>query len=40
MARCAARGAMARFEAKGADYHERVRTGLPPLPAGSRSASP
>jgi dTMP kinase len=28
MARCAARGAMARFEAKGAAYHERVREGF------------
>jgi dTMP kinase len=28
MARCAARGAAARFEAKGAAYHERVREGF------------
>jgi dTMP kinase len=28
MARCAARGAMARFEAKGRAYHERVREGF------------
>ncbi len=28
MARCAARGAMARFEAKGLDYHRRVRDGF------------
>jgi dTMP kinase len=28
MTRCAARGTMARFEAKGADYHERVRAGF------------
>jgi dTMP kinase len=28
MARCAARGAMARFEAKGSEYHERVRAGF------------
>jgi dTMP kinase len=28
MARCAARGAMARFEAKGRAYHERVRDGF------------
>ena len=28
LARCAARGAMARFEAKGAEFHERVRAGF------------
>ena len=28
LARCAARGAMARFEAKGAAFHERVRAGF------------
>ena len=28
MARCAARGAMARFEAMGTDFHERVREGF------------
>ena len=28
MARCAERGVMARFEAKGVDYHERVREGF------------
>ena len=28
MARCAERGVMARFEAKGIDYHERVREGF------------
>ncbi|MFZ1427082.1 MAG: dTMP kinase [Geminicoccaceae bacterium] len=28
MARCAERGAMARFEAKGRDYHEQVRQGF------------
>ena len=28
LARCAARGAMARFEAKGAAFHERVRVGF------------
>ena len=28
LARCAARGGAARFEAKGADYHERVREGF------------
>lgn len=28
MARCAARGALARFEAKGTAYHERVRIGF------------
>jgi dTMP kinase len=28
MARCAARGAMSRFEAKGRDYHERIRAGF------------
>jgi dTMP kinase len=28
MARCAARGGGARFEAKGVDYHERVRAGF------------
>ena len=33
MARCAARGAMARFEAKGRDYHERVRAGFHRLAA-------
>lgn len=33
MARCAERGAMARFEAKGRDYHERVRRGFLALAA-------
>lgn len=33
MARCAARGAMARFEAKGHAYHERVRAGFLALAA-------
>jgi dTMP kinase len=33
MARCAARGALARFEAKGQTYHERVRTGFLALAA-------
>ncbi len=33
MARCAERGTMARFEAKGRDYHERVRRGFLALAA-------
>ena len=34
MARCAARGALARFEAKSQTYHERVREGFLALAAG------
>ena len=33
MARCVARGALARFEAKGQVYHERVREGFLALAA-------